>query len=194
LRHLVIVICAALAASVGHAEMIGGNPGPQYNYICPNADNKPALDCFFDAVAHLYTMCKHVKSIEIIEYGYDKSTEGTNGAKSESCVIKQKLNITRPYQAALKLATPSAKAVDGLRALYASWLQALADLAWKPGESDDAYKARTQHPYETFAAEIVDVQTSIQLAHVAAEQKKTAAADTKKAAAAKPKPVKKAAN
>ena len=56
----------------------------------------------FDAVAHLYTMCRHVKSIEIIEFGYEKSTEGINGAKSEYCVDKQKLNMTRPYQAALR--------------------------------------------------------------------------------------------
>ncbi len=27
------------------------------------------LDCYLDAVVHLYTMCRHVKSIEIIEFG-----------------------------------------------------------------------------------------------------------------------------
>jgi len=37
---------------------------------------------------HLYTMCRHVKSIEIIEFGYEKSTDGFNGAKSEYCMIK----------------------------------------------------------------------------------------------------------
>ena len=47
-------------------------------------------------------MCRNVKSIEVIEFGYEKSTEGTNGAKSESCLDKQKQNIARPYQAALK--------------------------------------------------------------------------------------------
>jgi hypothetical protein len=31
-------------------------------------------------------MCKHVKSIEIIEFGYEHATEGTHGAKSEYCV------------------------------------------------------------------------------------------------------------
>ena len=75
---------AVLAAAPVHAETIGGNPGPQYNYVCPNADDKPALDCYFDAVGHLYTMCKHVKSIEIIEFGSEHSTEVTNGAKTES--------------------------------------------------------------------------------------------------------------
>ena len=89
------------------AETIGGNPGPQYNYVCPHADGAGPLDCYFDAVAHLYTMCRNVKSIEIIEFGYEKSEEGTNGAKYEYCVDKQKLNITRPYQAALKEASIS---------------------------------------------------------------------------------------
>ena len=90
---------AALCLSVpARAEVIGGNPGPQYNYVCPNADGKGPLDCYFDAVLHLYTMCRHVKSIEIIEFGYEKSTEGTNGTKSEYCLDKQKLNITRPIR------------------------------------------------------------------------------------------------
>jgi hypothetical protein len=48
------------------AVTIGGNPGPEHNYVCPHSDGKPALDCYFDAVAHLYTMCRNVKSIEVI--------------------------------------------------------------------------------------------------------------------------------
>jgi hypothetical protein len=123
-------------------KMIGGNPGPQYNYICPNADGKPALDCYFDAVQHLYTMCRHVKSIEIIEFGYEKSEEGVNGAKSEYCIDKQKLNITRPYQAALREASISKQAVEGLQSLQEFWLESLVKLKWKPGESDTEYKAR----------------------------------------------------
>ena len=63
--------------------MIGGNPGPAYNYVCPNADGGPPLECYFDAVRHLYTMCRHVKSIEIIEWGFEKSQEGVNQAKSD---------------------------------------------------------------------------------------------------------------
>jgi hypothetical protein len=178
-----VPLVVTLAAAGARAETIGGNPGPQYNYVCPNADGKPPLDCYFDAVGHLYTMCKHVKSIEILEYGYAKSTEGTNGAKSDSCLVKQKLNMTRPYQAALKSATRSAKAVDGLRALNAEWLKAMADLAWRTGESDSAYKARTMEPYEKFAATIVDIQTSLQLADAARDKKKTAAASPHKPAA-----------
>lgn len=162
--QIAFFIIAAFVAAPAGAATIGGNPGPQYNYVCPNSDNKPALDCYFDAIGHLYTMCKHVKSIEIIEFGYEHLAEGTNDAKSESCVTKQKLNMTRPYQAALKSATRSAKAVDGLRELHELWLKALAELAWKPGETDEAYKARTMVPYESFADRIVKIQTAIQLA------------------------------
>ena len=82
-------------------------------------------------------MCRQVKSIEIIEFGYEKSTEGTNGAKSEYCVDKHRLSITRPYQSALREATPNRTAVDGLRALQDLWLKALAELKWIPGESDE---------------------------------------------------------
>lgn len=184
-------VILAIAAAGARAETIGGNPGPQYNYVCPNADGKPPLDCYFDAVGHLYTMCKHVKSIEILEFGYDKSTEGTNGAKSESCLVKQKLNMTRPYQAALKSATRSAKAIDGLRALNAEWLKALGNLAWRTGESDTAYKARTMEPYEQFAATIVAIRTSLQLADAAKDKKRPAVAEARKPAKTA---VKKAAN
>ena len=107
-----IAVAVALIAAPAAAETIGGNPGPAYNYICPEADGRPALDCYFDAVAHLYTMCKHVKSIEIIEFGYENATEGTHGAKSDSCVVKQKQNMTKPYQAALHQAAISKQASD----------------------------------------------------------------------------------
>src|SRR5581483_12354652 len=94
-----LLFAAALGASDARAATIGGNPGPQYNYICPHADGAGALDCYFDAVAHLYTMCRNVKSIEIIEFGYENSVEGVNAAKFESCLDKQKLNMAKPYQA-----------------------------------------------------------------------------------------------
>jgi hypothetical protein len=96
-------------------------------------------------------MCRQVKSIEIIEFGYEKSVEGTNGAKSEYCVDKHRLSITRPYQSALREATPSRTAVDGLRVVYDLWQKALADLKWVPGESDAEYKARVAKPYEVFS-------------------------------------------
>jgi hypothetical protein len=139
-------------------KMIGGNPGPQHNYICPNADGQGALDCYFDAVAHLYTMCKHVKSIEIIEFGYEKSDEGTNGAKSEYCLDKQKLSMTRPYQSALREASISQQAVEGIRSLQEYWLQALGALKWHQGESDDDYKTRTARPYDDFRERIEGIR------------------------------------
>ncbi|MEO6928141.1 MAG: hypothetical protein ABI190_03165 [Casimicrobiaceae bacterium] len=186
--QILVVIVAASAAALASAETIGGNPGPQYNYICPNSDNKPAMDCYFDAVGHLYTMCKHVKSIEIIEFGYEHSTEGSNAAKSESCVVKQKLNMAHPYQAALKSATHSTKALEDLRALQKAWLQALAELPWKSGESDEAYKDRTQAPFAVFSENIVKVETDIQLAVLKPAPKhaqKPAAKPVRKAATAK---------
>jgi hypothetical protein len=154
-----VIACPALAAEktdsvLPQYKSIGGNPGPQYNYVCPNTDGKSGLDCYFDAVQHLYTMCRHIKSIEVIEFGYEKSEEGVNGAKSEYCVDKQKLNITRPYQAALREASISTQAVEGVRSLQEFWLDALVKLKWKPGESDDEYKARVALPYDDFRVRI----------------------------------------
>src|SRR5690349_25102216 len=103
IRFLLLALAAALPLfpTAASAETIGGNPGPQYNYICPHADGAGALDCYFDAVQHLYTMCRNVKSIEIIEFGYENSVEGINAAKFESCLDKQKANMAKPYLAAL---------------------------------------------------------------------------------------------
>ena len=165
MRQLFAVLATAAAIAFGSAasaEMIGGNPGPQHNYVCPNADGKPPLDCYFDAVGHLYTMCKHVKSIELIEFGYEKSMEGFNAAKSEYCLNKQKLNMTRPYQSALREATVSRQALDGIRSLQEFWLASLVDLAWKPGETDEQYKERTQQPYATFSERIVGIKTILE--------------------------------
>ena len=144
-------------------KTIGGNPGPQYNYVCPNTDGKGGLDCYFDAVQHLYTMCRHIKSIEVIEFGYEKSEEGVNGAKSEYCVDKQKLNITRPYQAALREASISTQAVEGVRSLQEFWLDALVKLKWKSGESDDEYKARVARPYDDFRERIDGIRKIVSI-------------------------------
>jgi hypothetical protein len=178
---LIAGAACALPAAPATAEMIGGNPGPQHNYVCPNADGKPALDCYFDAVNHLYTMCKHVKGIELIEFGYEKSMEGTNAAKSEYCLNKQKLNMTRPYQGALKEATVSKQAVDGVRSLQEYWLSALVDLTWKPGESDAEYKARTQAPYEQFAARIAGIKAILEVVQTRTTPAAPAPAAAKKA-------------
>ena len=151
--HILLSFAAlALAATAvpARAEVIGGNPGPQHNYICPNSDGKGQLDCYLDAVMHLYTMCRHVKSIEIIEFGYEKAEEGFNGAKSEYCLVKQRINIIRPYQGALREASVSKQAVEGLRGLQEYWLESLDKLKLNPGESDADYKSRVAKPYDDF--------------------------------------------
>jgi hypothetical protein len=162
MRFLVLLFLPlALASAPLEAATVGGNPDPAHNYVCPHADGQPALECFFDAVQHLYTMCRNVKSIEILEFGYEKSAEGTNGAKTEYCLDKQKQNIERPYRAALKDSLRSKQAVEALRELHELWLSALTGLAWRTGESDADYKARVAKPYEAFTTGIASVRTSI---------------------------------
>jgi hypothetical protein len=149
----------ALAPLTAPAQKADFVPKPD-TFICPH-NTGDAVDCFLQAVDHLYTMCRQVKSIEIIEFGYEKSDEGTNGAKTEYCIDKHKLSMTRPYQSALREATPSRVAVDGLRAMYAAWLQALAELKWRPGESDEQYKARVAKPYAAFRERAVAVRSAL---------------------------------
>jgi hypothetical protein len=159
---LVISLTAVgmLAAAPASAEVIGGNPGPEHNYVCPHADGKPPLDCYLDAVPHLYTMCRNVKAIEIIEYGYEKSIEGVNGAKSASCLDKQKQNIAPPFKAALRQAGKKKPVVEALHKLQEMWLAAMAQLQWHKGESDEEYKARVAKPYDQFNEGIATVRTS----------------------------------
>jgi len=182
---LAATVLAAAVPPAAHAETIGGNPGPQHNYVCPNADGKGPLDCYFDAVLHLYTMCRHVKSIEIIEFGYEKSMEGFNSAKSEYCTVKQRINIVRPYQAALREATVSKQAVEGIRGLQEAFLDALDKLKWNEGESDETYKTRVAHPYDDFKDRIEGIKKVVAIV----EQKTAPASVPKKAgrAAAKDK-------
>ena len=90
-------ICALLAvgvAVIGSSATFAAEfvPKPDFvpkadTYICPDATGG-AVDCYLQAVSHLYTMCRNVKSIEIIEFGYAKSDEGVNSAKTEYCIEK----------------------------------------------------------------------------------------------------------
>jgi len=158
-----ILLLFAVAASAPRATAQKGDFVPKPDtYICPNSAGPGAVDCYLNAVEHLYTMCRQVKSIEIIEFGYEKSDEGVNGAKSEYCVDKHRVSMTRPYQAALREATGSRSAVDQLRALQEQWQQALQSLKWKPGESDGDYKARIGQPYETFKERAAAVRDALQ--------------------------------
>jgi hypothetical protein len=127
-------------------------------YICPN-NSETGLDCYLDAVVHLYTMCRHVKSIEIIEFGHVKAQEGVNGAKSEYCVDKQKINITRPYQAALRESTGYREAVEHLRDLQQFWLDAMANLRWK-GEDAQDYEYRVNKVYDELSYKIDGVRVA----------------------------------
>jgi len=142
----VLVIAAQLSAPAAHAQAAKKKFVPASVYICPNQSDT-ALDCYLDAVTHLYTMCRQVKSIEIIEFGYEKAHEGTNGAKSEYCIVKHKQSITPPLQAALQEASGWRESVDALRTLQQFWVDALAALNWRTGESPDDYEARVLTSY-----------------------------------------------
>jgi len=161
LRHLIPLLAVGLLgfATPLLAQKADAPPKPE-TYLCPYATGG-AVDCFLHAVEHLYTMCRQVKSIEIIEFGYAQSTEGTNGAKSEYCVDKHRASITRPYQSALREATGNRAAVDGLRSIYDAWLKSLAELKWIPDESDAAYKARVDKPYEVFRERALAVRAAL---------------------------------
>ena len=196
--HRILAALACAVALAGFALPAAAQGEPAENprrYICPKADTAGAVDCFLNAVEHLYTMCRQVKSIEIIEHGYEKSEEGVNGAKSEYCVDKQKLSITRPYQAALREATGARQAVDRLKGLYDQWLASLAALKWKPGESDADYKARVAQPYSVFGEHATAVRVALadaaeaKLAKTQASKNKGTATKAKApAAAVAPKP------
>jgi hypothetical protein len=155
-------------------------------YICPN-QQATGLDCYLDAVVHLYTMCRHVKSIEIIEFGHAKAQEGVNGAKSDYCVDKQKINITRPYQAALRESTGYRDAVDHLRALQQYWLDAMTGLRWK-GEDAQDYEDRVNKVYDELSFKIDEVRVSFTTAQdgAAPPPAAKAKAPAKGKAAAKP--------
>ena len=178
-RIFLILAVAVLLPSAAHAQKF--EPGSVY--ICPN-HSQTGLDCYLDAVVHLYTMCRHVKSIEIIEFGHAKAQEGVNGAKSEYCVDKQKINITRPYQAALRESTGYRDAVEHLRALQQFWLDAMTNLRWK-GEAPQDYEDRVNKVYDELSWKIDDVRVSFTTAHDNAPAPAAARAISKAKAPAK---------
>ena len=163
-----LLAAAALAAAppaAGQSHSAKFQPGS--NYICPN-NTDSGLDCYLDAVVHLYTMCRHVKSIEIIEFGLPAAQEGVNGAKSEYCVDKQKINIARPYQAALKEATPWRDVVENLRHLQQFWLDAMVALKWDSKESRESYEDRVIQVYDDLSWKIDAVRVAYTTAPEAA--------------------------
>ena len=160
--RLTFALLAAAAFAVAPQAVAQSQPGkfqPGSNYICPN-NTDSGLDCYLDAVVHLYTMCRHVKSIEIIEFGLPAAQEGVNGAKSEYCIDKQKINIVRPYQAALKEATPWRDVVENLRHLQQYWLDAMVALKWDAKETREAYEDRVIQVYDELSFKIDAVRVA----------------------------------
>ena len=184
LRLLVILAAALGALTVAPCAVAQSDDAAKpERYICPNATGTRAIDCFLNAVEHLYTMCRQVKSIEIIEFGYEKSDEGVNGAKSEYCVDKHKVSMTRPYQAALREATGARTVVDRLRELHDVWLSSLHQLKWKPGESDAVYKERIAVPYAVFSEQANAVRVALDEAAAKVKVASPGAAKSKTSAA-----------
>ncbi len=163
LRTAAVIAGCLLLAPTAFAQKSVQPFDPGSRYICPNNQDS-GIDCYLDAVTHLYTMCKHVKSIEIIEFGMAKAQEGVNGAKSEYCVDKQKINITRPYQAALKEATGFHEVVESLRALQQRWLDAMAALHYRADEPADSYEDRVTRAYDDLSYGIEAVQVGFETA------------------------------
>jgi hypothetical protein len=145
------IIFGALTAGVAHAlDKVD-------TYICPTMHQGSGTDCFLEAIPQTYTMCRHVKSIEVIEFGLMGAEEGVNGAKTEGCIDKHKLSIARPYQAALREAR-NANEVQALRKLYSTWLDSLAKLRPASPETDEGYKLRAAEPYGDFNEQIKTIR------------------------------------
>ncbi|MEO8305292.1 MAG: hypothetical protein ABI724_14325 [Betaproteobacteria bacterium] len=156
-----LIACATLgAAPAAVAQKADPAPKPD-TYLCPHVTGS-AIDCYLDAVEHLYTMCRHIKSIEIIEFGYEKSDEGVNGAKTAYCIEKHELSMKRPLQTAVREAGKRRSTVDALQSLHVYWLGSLAELKWAPGESDEAYKSRVAKPYGVFQERAMLVRLTLQ--------------------------------
>jgi hypothetical protein len=149
LSLLALVAVAALFPAAATYALDNVDP-----YICPTALHGTGTDCFFEAVPQTYTMCRQVKSIEIIEFGLAGAQQGVNGAKTEGCIEKHKRLIARPYQAALREAARDKRKVQGLQMLYSTWTRSLAELTPGPDEIDAGYKQRVTHPYGAFEKQI----------------------------------------
>jgi hypothetical protein len=168
LLFLGLFLAAALPTNPAHA-LDKVDP-----YICPTQLHGSGLDCFLEAVPQTYTMCRQIKSIEIIEFGLKGAQEGVNGAKTEYCIDKHRLSITRPYQAALREAARSKDTAESLRKLYDTWLDSLAKLVPGAGETDDGYKQRVIRPYGEFNDQIKKIRTLAEAPAAPAAQPKSA--------------------
>ena len=130
-------------------------------YICPTMQKGTGIECFLEAIPQTYTMCRHIKSIEVIEFGLMGAQEGVNGAKTEGCVEKHRLSVARPYQAALREARNTAE-VQGLRKLHETWMSSMAKLRPASPETDEGYKLRVVEPYGDFNEQIKSVRALVE--------------------------------
>ena len=178
-----MLVSAAVLAAATPALAQKGDPVPKREtYLCPHND-ATAIDCYLDAVDHLYTMCRVTKSIEILEFGYEKSDEGVNSAKTQYCIDKHNLTMKQTYQAAVKQAGKNKAVVEALHSLHDYWANSLVALKWVPGENDEQYKARTSEPYGVFRQRALLVRSA--MAAAPPVEKVPATASTKTPAKAK---------
>lgn len=159
MRSLACASLLALAAAWANPAAALEHVDP---YICPSSAQGSGVECFLEAVPQTYTMCRQIKSIEIIEFGLKGAQEGVHGAKTEYCIDKHRLSIARPYQAALREAARVKEAVQGLRQLYDLWLDSLAKLIPTPEETDESYKQRVLRPYADFSERIHSLHALIE--------------------------------
>ena len=170
MRHVSFALLLLFGALVSNVASALDKVDP---YICPTTAHGSGMDCFLEAVPQTYTMCRHIKGIEIIEFGLAGAQEGVHGAKTEYCIDKHKISITRPYQAALREAARSKEEVQGIRQLYDAWLDSLVKLVPAPEETDAGYKQRVMRPYGDFSERTKAIralaEASAKPAHAAAK-------------------------
>ncbi len=178
-----VLVWLALSPAAALAVDKGDFHPTRETYICPNVATL-GVDCFLDAVEHLYTMCRNVKSIEIIEFGYEAAEEGVNGAKSDSCADKHKLSMAKPLQAALRESGKNRVGADAIKGLHSLWLQSLAELKWQRPETDQEYRDRVAKPYDVFRERASLVRTTLAANAPAAKPPATRANRANRAASA----------
>ena len=127
-------------------------------YICPTTHQGSGTDCFLEAIPQTYTMCRQIKSIEVIEFGLTGAQEGVNGAKTDGCIDKHKLSIARPYQAAVRESARNKTKVQSLHKLHDTWLESLTKLRPAATETDEGYKLRVVRPYGDFNEQIKTIR------------------------------------
>jgi hypothetical protein len=136
------------------AEHIVVSAQPSADFVCPRDTRISAIGCFLSAVEHLYTVCRQVKSIELLEFGFDQAEKGPNGLKSEFCRRKQKASLPSYLEAAQREAQvmSSCDAVYILNDLYTVWSAAMIGLRLRPSETEAEYQQRIAVPYLSFSA------------------------------------------